>query len=342
MSEQKKLYSSFTVGLDFKNVESLQNQYMHICDQFNYDELKLLIDRLGTPEFIFSDHYTFYNINDTIKVVGSALFAELSARLQKHSKYATEYQTHYIFNFSCNKKQINRYLLIKMVEIFGLENFNYTWSGAGQSFDLSNIIQELNLIGFDDAVFKSQLLSGISNIQPRFINYGESKVVDPIKTSSINNYGGNVWSWNHGLNEVYEHSAISLIAESVRFEKAAIFTEKTVYSVMACTLPIWVGGYKQASEWKRIGFDTFDDIIDHSYQNYDTLFERCYYAFKNNLHLLKDLDLATRVRQDVLNRLLENKTKLVDKLTSFNDSVLKQTPNDFQIFVKPIVARFRV
>ena len=50
------------------------------------------------------------------------------------------------FNFLVNKKQINRYLLIKLVEYFKLTRFNYTWSGIGRQFDLTEIIDEWNMI----------------------------------------------------------------------------------------------------------------------------------------------------------------------------------------------------
>lgn len=327
-------------GQELASVTSIENQYVHIYDQFGYDDIKMILSRCGKPEFIFSDHYTLYN-HDLVNVVGSALFAERSARIQQNSKYAADYKTEFTFNFSCNKKQINRYLLIKLVEIFNLQNYTYTWSGAGQSFDLAQIIQELDYINFDDGEFKSKLLAGICKIPPRWIEFKQPLLIHPVETSSIVNYGGNVWSWNNGLNDMYERSAISLIAESIKFEKAAIFTEKTVYSVMGCTLPIWVGGYKQASEWKRIGFDTFDDIIDHSYQEYDTLFERCYYAFKNNLKLLQDCNLAVRTRHSVLNRLLENKRNLVSILTNFNNAILEDAPDDFQKLFRPTLAKFR-
>ena len=80
-------------------------------------------------------------------------------------------------------------------------------------------------------------------------------------------------------------SAVALISESADFQKASVFTEKTLYALMALNFPLFIGGYGHADQLTRMGFDVFDDIIDHSYQYKETLFERCYYAFYNNLEL---------------------------------------------------------
>jgi hypothetical protein len=76
------------------------------------------------------------------------------------------------------------------------------------------------------------------------------------------------------------------------FEKEAILTEKTIMSIYSGTLPIWLGGWRCADALRQFGFDVFDDIVDHSYQNMQDPFDRCYYAIQRNLHLLQDFDRA--------------------------------------------------
>ena len=136
-------------------------------------------------------------------------------------------------------------------------------------------------------------------------------------------------------------SAISLITESLRFEKAATFTEKTIYSVLGLTFPIWVGGYNQATEWKNIGFDVFDDIIDHSYQSHDTLIERCYYAFANNLDLLSNKDKSAKLRLLCKVRLLKNRKLLLNNhLGIIANNKISTYPQELQLCMPEILKYF--
>jgi len=114
--------------------------------------------------------------------------------------------------------------------------------------------------------------------------------------------------WDSGLRDMFMTSAISLISESnTGLDRASIFTEKTLHSVFGLNFPIWIGHYGQAEQWERLGYDSFSDVIDHSYQHCDTLVERCYRAIELNLPLLSNRDLAHSLRIQHLDRLLHNR-----------------------------------
>jgi hypothetical protein len=89
---------------------------------------------------------------------------------------------------------------------------------------------------------------------------------------------------------VFEPSCISIISEPIFFEKEALVTEKTIMALYGGTFPIWFGGWKCAESMRYLGFDVFDDIIDHSYEDLPNPIERCYYAIERNLHLLSNHD----------------------------------------------------
>jgi hypothetical protein len=55
-----------------------------------------------------------------------------------------------------------------------------------------------------------------------------------------------------------------------------------------------------------LGFDVFDDVIDHSYQNMPDPLDRCYYAIKLNLELLQNVDLARELIAQHQSRLEHN------------------------------------
>jgi hypothetical protein len=225
--------------------------------------------------------------------------------------------TQHCFSFNINKKQINRYLLIKMVEWFNLTNFCYTWSGIGRVFDMTRIIQEFQLLKdpFTDDL-KTFLLDRIK-LPTYFLDTDCATPIEvPDTVLSAMDYRSsttmdlNVATWKNFIQQQNYSSAVSLIAESIVYDKTAGFTEKTLYSVLGLNFPIWVGGFAMAEQWKSMGFDVFDDVIDHSYQYYDTLIERIYWAFKLNLAVLSDINYAEKKRFECMDRLLDNKQRL--------------------------------
>jgi hypothetical protein len=83
-------------------------------------------------------------------------------------------------------------------------------------------------------------------------------------------------------------------------------TEKTIMSIYAGTIPIWVGGWRIADYMRNQGFDVFDDIIDHSYQNIPDPWDRCYYAIERNIELLQNFNQAKSFIEHNRHRLLNN------------------------------------
>jgi hypothetical protein len=63
-------------------------------------------------------------------------------------------------------------------------------------------------------------------------------------------------------------------------------------ALYAGTIPIWVGGWRIADYMASLGFDTFDDVVDHSYQTESDPELRCDLAVARNLKLLSNFDLA--------------------------------------------------
>ena len=137
---------------------------------------------------------------------------------------------------------------------------------------------------------------------------------------------------------MFNNSAISLISESLSYQRAAIFTEKTLYSILGLTFPIWIGGAWHASELEKIGIDSFSDIIDHSYENCDTLIERCYRAFSDNFDLLNNKELASSLREECYPRLLKNRDFILNGgLTTATDKKLLSLPTDLQETLIPFI-----
>jgi len=87
--------------------------------------------------------------------------------------------------------------------------------------------------------------------------------------------------------QVFEPACVSLITEPAYTERQTIVTEKTIMAIYGGTIPVWVGGWRIADYMRDQGFDVFDDLIDHSYQDLEDPAHRVAQAVSLNLQLLR-------------------------------------------------------
>lgn len=313
-----------------------QQDLLHIYDAFDETVLGDILISKGYPAHVFQDSYTFYQGNFPCQFWCADLW--LGTELAKFADVErNDVETKYAANFIINKKQINRFLAIKLVEYFEID-CHYTWSGVDANFDMSGIINELKLLPDHKipTAAVSWMLSPIKTA-PRWIDHPAQKSGG----FGITNYGTNRWTWDNGIGKIVSGSAVSLITESQRFEKAIHFSEKTAYAMLGQTFPIWIGGYRQAQEWEKLGFDVFHDVIDHSYQFYDTLIQRCWHAFADNSKLLTDLNKLARVREKMSARLQDNFNRVTDNIVrNHNQKIITAWPDHVKNAIKPIVSTF--
>jgi hypothetical protein len=281
------------------------------------------------PAYIVNDHFSHVETLDRQIYCAPLFLAHNTEFIVENLPKKQDYTSRHIFNFMINKKQVNRHLCIKLVELFGLTNYDYTWSGIDSKFDMSDIIDELDSLGKNSPLTRDQrsfILTEIG-IRPKFIHSANEEA-----SLVCISYPSNSWTWNNGLNNMFSSSVISLITESLIFQKNALFTEKTAYAILGKTFPIWVGGgFNQAQEFEAMGFDVFHDVIDHSYQKYDTLIERCYYAIERNLRMLTDYNYSSRIRESMMIRLDRNQQLLKNKhVAQFCKNRISQWPGDLQ------------
>jgi len=259
------------------------------------------------------DHWPYFLLKTSV---------DMSLRLVAHDHLPVGYCA----NFLINKKQINRYLLLKLVEWFQLSSYNYTWSGLGDTMDLGQLLNDFESIPQDlvpnRSEFKNHMLGAIKKIPAKFVSAPGTKS----NGVSMIKYGSNVWTWDTFLGQMISQTAVSLISESIRHEKYMVYTEKTIYAVHGLTFPIWIGGYRQAEIWAKKGFDVFDDVINHDYQYCDTLLERCTRAFADNLKILTDLDFAREQKIKHLDRLRQNRELLVPVFQQQDRDFWKRAP----------------
>ena len=302
-----------------------------INDAFDANDLHSRL-RGRMPAYIVSSFFNYIDVANTI-IYTAPLWVANNTRQFIIPNLPTNqtYQTRHLFNFVINKKQVNRFLCMKFVELFRLSHYDYTWSGVDSNFDMTDIIDELHHLGKEEKLLtedqQSLILSPIQ-IAPKWLPRPSEET---LSNGYITNDTSN-WPWNHGLNEIFCSSVTSLITESLSFQKGAVFTEKTSYAILGKTFPLWIGGgANQAQHFEEMGFDVFHDVIDHSYQYYDTLIERCYYAFKLNMRILTDYEHASKIRKSMMPRLERNQHLIKNKqIDCFCQQRIGQWPEDLQ------------
>ena len=326
------------------------NHVFWIEDNIDFQHIQTIFANYGKPKYIINDHVIdFYQDLDGIKIFSLPLFLEREMKKFSNTQFTNKISTVDCFNFIVNKKQINRFLLIKLVEYFQLHTNHYTFSGVDYSFDLSEIINELNelqlqghaLINDQEQMhkFRHEIFSKITT-EKRFIDFPgqQEKPGSQIIGYGGTGHNGNVKTWQIGLDQVFQNTAVSLISESTAFNKSSIVTEKTAYAILGLTFPIWIGGYGHAASWKRAGFDIFEDVVNHDYQFKPTLIERCYYAIHDNIKLLTNLDHVTKLRNQCHDRLLNTRALLLNgQLTTHCYNEIDIWPEEISKTIKKLL-----
>ena len=246
----------------------------------------------------------------------------------------SELETTHCFNFLANRSNLNRFLLMKLIQWFRLDSFQYTWSGAPVP-TYPQTVQELDNLGLgrkDALSLRKHLLRPLDGWHPQWIGQRQwPRVYHRVE------YGSNWDSWCD-LRDMMSSTAVSLITETPDWQTATVFSEKSLMSAMALTIPIWIGGGShQAEHWSRLGFDTFDDVVNHDYQYCATVTERCYRAIQLNLDLLRDVKHSTALRKKLLPRLKHNqKISQSDSIMRHCRSLCQCLPREMQIWVSQV------
>lgn len=256
----------------------------------------------------------------TDKFVLTFCFAEDVVNLiNKEVPVTDNFETEVPVNFIYNKRQINRHIAVKLLDYFNVKAY-YSYSGILDAYDMSEIIEQKKSSTITDGAMNSILQPMTRpkkwfSVKNQYVNDG-----------AIENYGSMNEVFLNNLFPLYNKSAVSIITESVQNQRAAVITEKTLYSTYGLTFPLWVGGYGQEKLYRELGFDTFSDLINHDYQYADTLLERCWLAFSLNKDLLLDPHIG-KTRQQYKDRLIKNRDYMLENpFIKWNNAMIDNMP----------------
>jgi len=102
----------------------------------------------------------------------------------------------------------------------------------------------------------------------------------------------NIGNFNIKLRPRYRNSFVEVVSESSFAPPSFMLTEKTAHSFFGCNFPIILSGRGAIQHLRDIGFDMFDDVVDHNYDLIANPFDRITAALDANKRLLTDVEYA--------------------------------------------------
>lgn len=129
---------------------------------------------------------------------------------------------------------------------------------------------------------------------------------------------------HQNVNEIFFNNLFKLVLETTEDEEQPInLSEKTFKAFAWHLIPIWHSKAGTVAEVRKLGFDIFDDIVDHSY-DFETDYEKKKVLIFNELEKLVSsyptpYDL-NRLRSNIFDR-LEANNKLLAKYADYERSL---------------------
>lgn len=204
------------------------------------------------------------------------------------------------FNFMINKPRPHREFLMAIIEHFGLDNYSYSLPWKTVRLNRDKLAKQLQ----HRPLYLDILNTPIKNICQTDYKIGNEVAMEQ---GIRNGDYPNAKTYQDLLQKnVFEPSCVSLITEPCFYERETLYTEKTIMACYGGTFPIWVGGWKIATYARTLGFDVFDDVIDHSYEEYADPWDRAYYAIEKNIDLLRNFNRAKALIEQHQHRLQHN------------------------------------
>jgi hypothetical protein len=264
------------------------------------------------PEFEFTVIHSCLNIPDTVSNItfvcqGPGMFLDgdnyLYLKPQAEKSFAESY-----FWISLNgNRRVHRYLtsmflLGSNVEDYGLLRLDPTEILSNDSWESYLSWWQYNERPeiLDVEPFYPVLKKGFYKIKN--LHGFESRIYSSTSTPIDNSE-----NFDQYLRKLYSNTAVEIVNETVWFpDPGGVLSEKYLNSVYGFNFPIIISVRNTVSYLRELGFDMFDDIIDHSYDSIASPTVRLVSALNSNLHLLRDRQLAVNAWKQCQSRMHKN------------------------------------
>jgi len=138
----------------------------------------------------------------------------------------------------------------------------------------------------------------------QMLDVGYQKIVnqsvEPLQLPTYIGYQNqNVSNYNNALLPVYNHTKVEIVSSTLFSEPYLLFSEKEMQAIYACNFVIFISTAGTVEHLRNLGFDVFDDVVNHSYDSVVEPHLRLIKAIDDNQHLLDgstDLDSLWKPR----------------------------------------------
>lgn len=204
----------------------------------------------------------------------------------------------------------HRTYLVSLLYGKGLDKFtNITYLGLDES--TKTLVDALKYDTSLDPMF-STIDQGFN----RFLSI--NKKFDHVDIYRESRPNDNIFNFNNSLRGKYQSSFLEFVSETNYNEWSFNITEKFSHSVFGLNFPIIVSSPGYVEFLRNVGFDMFDDIIDHSYDLETDKLKRLQMMVLNNQELISS-DIS-RLFLTHKNRLYSNCDILMNTLPKYYTS----------------------
>lgn len=193
------------------------------------------------------------------------------------------------FSMNCKDWRLHRpltgaFLLGLNAEAFGnlrMSGEEFTmhdgWEGY-KYYHNFNDRKEINQLAAYDSIMET----GLQKLK-KWTEFSEHEIFDNFPNRSDINF-------IQHLEPMYKDSFVEIVNETIFFQRGGILTEKTFQSMFGCNFPIIMSWQGSVACLRDMGYDMFDDVVDHSYDNIEQPLTRLAQALTRNKRLLFDGD----------------------------------------------------
>ena len=192
-----------------------------------------------------------------------------------------------------------------------------------------NWSKELSQSKYND-IFNAGLLK-LQNTNKSNFNIDQDDRYDTVYPDWLISH--NIFNWERKLSTYYKNTFVELVSETTFKEPTLLLTEKTYHAFLGCNFPILNSTVGTVEHLREIGFDMYDDIIDHSYDTITDPFERVYTLITKNQELLSDGERTRKLWKDNLDRMLKNVDFMRDRMCKIYEDRFYQ---DFDAAIKKL------
>lgn len=134
-------------------------------------------------------------------------------------------------------------------------------------------------------------------------------------------------NFDQHLRKYYQTAVVEFVPETLYFGQGRLVSEKFTNSVMGFCFPIMVAVPGTVQYLRDLGFDMFDDVIDHSYDLVQDSVQRAFAVVERNRRLLQDPEHARQCWLKCYTRFEANYQRIVQGI--FHQQMKDQLRYDY-------------